>query len=294
MNRLLSSLALGWAMSLGLATRTASQGAPSPTAAPPQQGQSAGAASGTSSDASSDTSSTPGGDARTRAAIPFGVGERSSYEVKFGPLRVGTASMEVVGTEQVRGREAFHTVFRVKGGTFFYKVDDRFESWMDTSSLASLRFHQDQNEGTRERERKYEIFPEREAYVEQGKPEKQSVKDPLDDGSFIYFIRTVPLEVGKTYEFHRYFRPDRNPVIIKVLRREKVTVPAGTFNAIVVQPQINTKGIFSKNGNAQIWFSDDTNHVMLQMKSNLSFGSLNLFLTSHRPAAGGTPLTSAR
>jgi Protein of unknown function (DUF3108) len=104
----------------------------------------------------------------------------------------------------------------------------------------------------------------------------------------------VPLEVGKTYEFNRYFRPDRNPVRIHVLRRERVSVPAGTFDAIVVQPSINTKGIFSKNGNAQIWFSDDDKRVMLQMKSNLSFGSLNLFLTSYRPATGGTPLTSAR
>ena len=59
--------------------------------------------------------------------IPFGVGERSAYEVRFGPIRVGSGSMEVVGTENIRGRDALHTVFRVKGGTFFYKVDDRFD-----------------------------------------------------------------------------------------------------------------------------------------------------------------------
>ncbi|MFL5575248.1 MAG: DUF3108 domain-containing protein [Gemmatimonadaceae bacterium] len=283
MTRSLVTVLVGGATSLAVAGGVASQGA----AAQPTTAQQAPA-----STTDSAVSASPRAD--ERAAVPFGVGERSTYDVKFGPLRVGSGTMEVVGTEEVRGTPAYHTVFRVKGGTFFYKVDDRFESWMDTRSLASLRFHQDQNEGTKERERKYEIFPEREAYSEGGKPEKASVKLPLDEGSFVYFIRTVPLEVGKTYEFHRYFRPERNPVIIRVLRKEKVTVPAGTFNAIVVQPTINTKGIFSKNGNAQIWFSDDTNRVMLQMKSNLSFGSLNLFLTSHRPAAGGTPLTSAR
>lgn len=235
-----------------------------------------------------------------RAAVPFGVGERSNYEVRFGSLRVGSGTMEVVGTETVRGRDAYHTVFRVRGGTFFYKVDDRFESWMDTRSLASLRHVQDQQEGSKDRERHYEIFPERETYVEllknkgQTPEEKPSVKQPLDDGSFVYFIRTVPLTVGETYEFHRYFRPDRNPVRLRVLRRERVTVPAGTFNAIVVQPSIKTKGIFSENGQAQIWFSDDAQRVMLQMKTKLSFGSLNLYLTSHRPAPTSGAQTGVR
>ena len=226
--------------------------------------------------------------------IPFGVGERSTYDVRFGPLRVGSGSMEVVGTEQVRGRDALHTVFRVKGGTFFYKVDDRFESWMDSRTLASLRFVQDQQEGRKDREKHYEIFPERAMYMEKGKPEQPSVHQPLDDGSFIYFVRTVPLAVGQTYEFNRYFRPDRNPVRIRVLRKERITGPAGTFNAIVVQPSIKAKGIFSENGQAQIWFSDDANRVMLQMKSNLSFGSLNLYLTKHRPRPGGAPLAGVK
>jgi len=110
------------------------------------------------------------------------------------------------------------------------------------------------------------------------------VKEPLDDGSFLYFIRTVPLEVGQTYEFNRYFRPDRNPVKITVVRKEKVKVPAGTFDAVVVRPSIKTKGIFSENGHAEVWLSDDDKRIMLQMKSKLSFGSLSLYLKSYRPA----------
>jgi len=90
--------------------------------------------------------------------------------------------------------------------------------------------------------------------------------------------------VGKTYDFNRYFRPDRNPVRIKVLRRESVKVPAGTFSAIVVQPVIKTKGIFSENGHAEVWLSDDDRHIMLQLKSKLSFGSLNLYLKSYVPS----------
>jgi hypothetical protein len=75
-------------------------------------------------------------------------------------------------------------------------------------------------------------------------------------------------------------------VRIRVLRREKVRVPAGEFDAIVVQPVFKTKGIFSENGRAEVWLSDDDRRIVLQMKSSLSFGSLNLYLKSHTPGTG--------
>jgi hypothetical protein len=220
------------------------------------------------------------GAAAERMAVPFGPGERLTYEVRFGVLRVGSGTMEVAGVTTVRGREAYHTRFTVRGGTFFYKVNDLLESWFDTRSLASLRFTLDQNEGRRDRERRYEIFPDRQTYREGDNPEAPSVPEPLDEGSFLYYVRTLPLRTGDVYELNRYFRPDRNPVRLRVVRRERVTVPAGTFDAVVVQPTIRTRGIFSEGGRAELWLSDDEDRVMLQMKSHLSFGSLNLFLRS--------------
>jgi hypothetical protein len=158
---------------------------------------------------------------------------------------------------------------------------------MDAETLSSLRFVQDLEEGGKDTERDFEIYPERAVFIQTSKKppvEEKSVNQPLDDGSFLYFIRTIPLEVGRTYDFDRYFRPDRNPVRIKVLRRERIRVPAGTFDAIVLQPVIKTKGIFSENGHAEIWLSDDARHIMLQLKSKLSFGSLNLYLKSYFPS----------
>lgn len=220
------------------------------------------------------------------APVPFAIGERLQYDVKFGFVRVGRGSMEVAGVDSVRGLQAWHTIFRVRGGTIFYRVDDRLESWLDVERLVSLRHHQDINEGRRERERRFEIIPERGVFVEMGKDEAPTVAAPLDDGAFLYFVRTIPLEVGRTYEFDRYFRPDRNPVTIKVLRRERIKVPAGEFDAIVIQPIIKTKGIFSEGGRAEIWLSDDQDRIMLQMRSKLSFGSLSLYLTAHERGAG--------
>jgi hypothetical protein len=91
-------------------------------------------------------------------------------------------------------------------------------------------------------------------------------------------VRTLSLDLGQSYEFNRYFRPDRNPVKLTVLRKERIQVPAGEFDAIVVKPSIKSKGIFSENNNAEIWFSDDSLHLMLRMKSGLPFGTLQLEL----------------
>ena len=215
--------------------------------------------------------------------VPFGVGERFTYDVKLGPFKAGRGSMEITGMDTVRGRTAYRAVFRVKGGILGYKADNTMETWMDTASIVSLRFTQDFEQTGKDRNKHYEIFPERAVYQEPDKPEQPSVPDPLDDASFIYFIRTVPLEIGRTYSFDRYFRPDKNPVRIKVLRRETVKVPAGTYQTIVVQPIIKSKGIFSENSKAEIWFSEDANRIMVQLKADLPVGSLNLYLTSARP-----------
>ena len=210
--------------------------------------------------------------------VPFAPGEQFVYDVKFGAIDVGNAVMEVTGVEDVRGRGTYHVRFNVKGGTFFYKVNDRYDSWIDTISLVSLRHHQQIDEGRYERERKYEISPERGVYQENQKPEQPTVAEPLDDGSFFFFLRSIPLEVGQTYSFDRYFKPDRNPVTVTVVRRERIKVPAGTFDAIVLHPTIKAKGVFGEGGQAEIWLADDSTRAMLQMKSKLKIGSLNLYL----------------
>jgi len=221
---------------------------------------------------------------RPRMAVPFDTGEKLTFDVRFGAIKVGTGRMEVVGMQDVRGRETWHTRFTVKGGIPFYKVNDRMESWIDTRTFESLQFLQDLQEGRRYAERFYEIYPDLATYSEKGQVEHApSVADPLDDAAFLYFVRTIPLEVGQTYEFNRYFRPDRNPVQIRVLRKETIKVPAGSFQTIVIQPVIKSKGIFSEKGHAEMWLTDDSRRLLVQMKSDLSIGSLNLYLRGYVP-----------
>src|SRR2546426_2592635 len=81
-----------------------------------------------------------------------------------------------------------------------------------------------------------------------------TVEEPLDDAAFLYWIRTVPLERGKRYEFRRYFRPEKNPVIVEVLGRDRVGVAGRKWDAIVIRPKIpNAGGILGEKQDTRIW-----------------------------------------
>ena len=222
------------------------------------------------------------------AVVPFGLGERMTYNVKLGIVgEVGTGSMEIdTMVHTIRGHEVYAMRFRLKGGIAFAKVDDDFLSWMDTQSLFSHRFKQDQKEVRYERHRTIDFFPEERRWrTSDGKESGVMPTDaPLDDVTFLYFVRTLPLEVGKTYSFNRYFKEDGNPVTVKVLRRQKVSVPLGTFNTIVVQPIIKTKGLFSEGGQAELYFTDDDRRILVQLKSKVKIlRSLDMYLTGYNP-----------
>ncbi|HEY6826514.1 MAG TPA: DUF3108 domain-containing protein [Gemmatimonadaceae bacterium] len=223
--------------------------------------------------------------APARAAhVPFKVGEKLEYQAKVNFMNAGKATMTVEDIVPIRGHQTYHTVFNIRGGILFFHVDDHYESWFDTTNLVSLRHIQHIDETKYSADKTYDFYPDRRVYVRNGQ-ENPSVAEPLDEGSFIYFMRSVPLEVGKTYSFDRYYHPDRNPVVIYVDRKEHIKVPAGEFDAVVVKPTIKSKGLFSENGQAEVWFSDDSAHTLLRLKSKLPVGTLYLELKNAEYAA---------
>ncbi|HET7275960.1 MAG TPA: DUF3108 domain-containing protein [Longimicrobiaceae bacterium] len=226
-------------------------------------------------------------------AVPFGAGERALYQVKLGAFTVGEGAMEVLGTERVNGHLTYHTRLSVEGGIPFARVDDTFESWIDVDGLFSRRFKQDQHEINYDRERVYDFYPDRGYYRrrDNGEIKPLPTDKPLDDVSFLFYARTLPLKVGETYEIERYFKESGNPVVLKVVRKETIEVPAGKFNTIVVRPIIKTDGLFGEGGEAEIYFTDDSRRIMVQLTTKVPIvGSLNLYLKDYRP---GEPLSRA-
>lgn len=215
---------------------------------------------------------------------PYGVGEKLVYDLAVGGAKVGTGSMAIVGNEVIDGHDTFHSIFDIKGGFLFFKVNDRLESWFEPATATSHRFYQLINEGSYHKERYFEIYPDSAKLHQRGFEMKESVRDALDDASFFYFVRTVPLVIGETYTYTRYFRPEKNPVIVKVLRREKIKVDAGTFDTIVLQPIIKSGGLFAEGGEALIWVTNDDRRIMVQLRAKMPvLRSLDLFLKSYTP-----------
>lgn len=221
----------------------------------------------------------------TPARVPFGPGERATYQVRLGGIGVGRGSMQLVGLETVDGRPTYRARLQVAGGIPLARVDNTFESWIDVQGLFSRRYRQDQKEVRFERRRLYHFFPEHRRYrTSDGENGTLPTNRPLDEVSFLYYARTLPLEVGQTYTLHQYFKESGNPVILKVLRRETVTVPAGTFRTIVVQPIIRTRGLFGEGGEAQVYFTDDERRILVQLRSRVPVvGALSLHLQEYHP-----------
>jgi hypothetical protein len=221
--------------------------------------------------------------ARAQAARPWLPGESAVYDVHYGPVHAGTATLNVVGIDNVRGHTAYHVLLSVRGGVnlLVYKYDlrDTLESWVDTATLNSLRFTQRQWHRGRLRSKHYELFPERQTFVDGDQGEQASVVNPLDDLGVLYLARSLPLEVGKSVEIARYFKPPANPVVLRVLGRDTIEAAGRRWSTLVVQPIIKTSTMFG-DGQARVWLSDDSARVIVRLNAKASIGSITMTLRS--------------
>jgi hypothetical protein len=209
------------------------------------------------------------------------VGERLRYDARFGILNIGGAELVVAGLDTIQGDSALHIRFIVDGRVFTYRLHNEWDSWIALDGFTSRRFVQDHDEGGRRYRNEYDIYPDSGFYRQAGVDTVMPTSVlPLDDAAFFYFVRTVPLEPGQRYEFDRYFKPDRNPVVLEVVGRDTVDVPAGRFDCLVVQPIIKGGGIFKEKADGRLWITNDERRLVVQIKSRFYFGSLTFRLTA--------------
>jgi len=231
------------------------------------------------------------GGARFASEWPFHTGETARYDVSFGPVKVGEAHLRIEAIDSIRDTPAYRLSFELKGGPFFYKIDDRTVSWLAVEPYRSLRFEQILKEGGYDRHRRYELDHETNTFTREDwddglgayRAHETQVDEPmpagaLDEISFLYLIRTLPLEVGLTYRFENYFEESGNPVVVRVLREEEVRVRAGTFDTIVVQPIIQSSGLFGEGGQGEVYLTNDDRRLIVQLKTKMGVGEVNMYL----------------
>ena len=220
--------------------------------------------------------------------IPFGVGERAEYDVSLGVFGdVGEGHMEVVEMETVDGHPTYHVRFKINGRVLLGSVDTELESWIDADGLFTRRIHKNQDEINYEADKWYDVYPERKIYRRRatGAVDTLPSTTPQDEVSILYYVRTMPLEVGRTYTLNDYYRRSGNPVKIQVVRKDTLRGMGGTdLPVIVVRPIIKTSGLFGEGGEAELYFTDDWRRILVKMTSKVPVvGRLGLTLKSYKP-----------
>jgi hypothetical protein len=203
--------------------------------------------------------------------LPFAVGERLTFRARVAKLGVtGRGAMWIDGPVTVRGRSVYLLRFDFHAGLGPIRAVDRTESWLDPAAMATLRFHKHERHPLSRHNERVELFPdERRWEAEDGRRGVSSTDAPLDELSFMYFIRTLPLTSGATYRFDRHFEAERNPASVRVAGRETVTTPAGEFRTILVELRVKDPRRYRGEGVIRINLSDDERRLPVRMESTM-------------------------
>ena len=216
----------------------------------------------------------------------FGAGERLEVSVGYGIIKAGTAAMEIPEIVRFAGSKCYHIVSTAKSNKFFsvfFKVDDRVESFMDVHELYSHRYDKHLREGKFIADVSMIFDQENHLALYNDGQDTFSVPDYVQDVlSAFYYVRTQDLKVGRSVFVDNHTDKKNYPLEIKVLRKEKIEVPAGTFDCVVVEPILKASGIFKHKGSLTVWLTDDEVKMPVLMKSKVMIGSISTELTSYK------------
>lgn len=215
------------------------------------------------------------------------VGEALDYELSWAGIPGGRATIAVEPEVAHAGRQVLRLVATARSNSFidvFYKVRVRVESLWDCEGRYSHLFHQTGQEGRRKRDRRY-VFDLAQQEVRRewaGDPvERFPLLSPVQDPfSILFEARVRALEVGRSIHLEAFEGRQRWDVEVQVLRRERVTVPAGTFETIVVKPILTFEGVFQQKGDVVVWLTDDERRMPVRMESKVRIGHVAAELTS--------------
>ncbi|MEX2528885.1 MAG: DUF3108 domain-containing protein [Gemmatimonadota bacterium] len=222
---------------------------------------------------------------------PWRVGEYLEYELRMSPLgRVARATFSVQAGEAVQGVPTVRFHSRVRGRVLLAPVEKDNLSWVDPRTMVSLRYESQAREFTFRKHDRVDIRPAEGVWVEEFSGDTGPLPSawPVDQLALLYYARGLPLNVGDSIRITRYFRVYENPVEIRVLRREEVEVPAGTFPALVVEIHFAPRRRFEDGGTTTLYLSDDPRRLLLRMETPVPiFGTVDMRLTGFGRPVGG-------
>lgn len=215
----------------------------------------------------------------------FQRGELLEFDISYGWLDAGEAIIEITHErETINERPVMHVVGTGNSrGTFnwFFKVRDRYETFLDEEGVFPWLFVRDIHEGSFELQQEYQFDPyTKTALSNKGK----SYEVPLgvqDMISAFYKARTLDLQKakpGQIFELEAFVDNEVWPLKIKYLRDETIEIDRGTFDCQVFVPVVQTGRIFKEEEDMLVWVTKDRNHIPVLAKASILVGSIDMEL----------------
>lgn len=163
-----------------------------------------------------------------------------------------------------------------------YKVNDHFEAFFDPRTFCSLHLNKHTEEGSRRRDtqvvfdysRHKSVLDEKNLKDGQTKHEENDIPSCVTDViSGFFYLASLPLAPGNVHTFPINDGGKTTEVEAHVETHEQIKVPAGTYQTVRVKAEA-ISGHLKGKGTVWVWFTDDSNHTPVQMRSKLGWGTL--------------------
>ncbi len=214
----------------------------------------------------------------------FRPGERLTFSLKWTIVPAGEAVLEVLPRESVADySDAHHFVLTARSSAFIdsiYKVRERIESWADSDMYRSVRYRKKQIEGGTKRDINI-VFDWQKMTAQYSNYGKMQEPIPISEGtldplSVFYWVRAATLVAGSHVQ--RLVTDGKEQVlgVAHVIRNERIKVPAGTFDTVLIEPDLShVGGVFEKSPDAkiQLWISADHRRLPIKLTSKVIIGS---------------------
>jgi len=242
-------------------------------------------------------SSAPNEEFRTVENNAFKEGEKLTFNLNYGFVTAGVAVMEIPRIKRISGREAYHVTFEVNSVPsfdMFYKVRDRYETYMDVEGLFPWRFEQHIREGGYTRDFSA-FFDQRKGIAKTSEGEYEIPIYVNDIVSAFYYARTFDYSEMKENDLvhlQNFYKDRVYDLDVKYHGKETIEVPAGKFDCIIVEPLVKEGGLFKHEGNIIVWLTDDELKLPVKVRTKIIIGYVEAKLTDYEGLAGD--LTSKR
>lgn len=214
----------------------------------------------------------------------FDAGETLDYSLTWLKITGGGARMTIAPTRD--GNYRITSVGKSsRGFSRIFRVRDEIETIVSREDFSTVRYTKRLDEAGDKME-EVTTVADGVATRKRKKIKKVDVPRPVFDPiSVIYYLRTMDLSPDVSHELTLIADGKVYKVHARVVRRETITTPAGTFKTVLVEPEMESAGV-PREERLYIWYSDDERRIPVRIRSEVKVGAITATLRKISSGAG--------